>query len=200
MCFREAQAMNSMIAKLGRMRQRGISLVTTLVMLVAVMVLGLSAILVSKSDFMLSGNLQFQSAALNQAEAAAVAAEQWLAVNGGANVRTRYPGFSTYSSSTPYLYPASSNIDASAMTMSWSNSNSKIPPDPDGTDPGSSTTQRYLIQLLAPDRTLIPTSLNLGGRRPTACNKVNVYRIIAQGGGGRGASKFVQSIYSTLSC
>ncbi|MGP1677522.1 MAG: pilus assembly PilX family protein [Burkholderiales bacterium] len=192
--------MNSMIAKLGRTRQRGISLVTTLVMLVAVMVLGLSAILVSKSDFMLSGNLQFQSAALNEAEAAAVAAERWLAVNGGRNVTTNVPGFSTYSSATPHLYPLGSNIATAAMTMSWSDSNSKIPPDPDGTDPGNSTTQRYLIELLASDRTLIPTSLNVGGRQASGCNKVNVYRIIAQGGSARGASKFVQSIYSRLSC
>ncbi len=180
--------MNSMVAKLGRMRQRGISLVTTLVMLVAVMVLGLSAILVSKSDFMLSGNLQFQSAALNQAEAAAIAAEQWLAAG------TNYldPGFTTHASATAHLYPvgylAANGIDP--VGMSWSDSNSAQ----------VSGKQRYLIELLAKDKTLIPTSLNVGGRRASGCNKVNVYRIVAQGGSGRGASKFVQSIYSRLSC
>ena len=192
--------MNSMIAKLGRTRQRGISLVTTLVLLIAVMVLGLSAILISKSDFVLSGNLQFQSLALGQAEASTIAAEQWLAEHGGANVTTDYPGFITYSSATPHLYPPDSNIDATAMTMTWSDSNSKIPADPDGTDPGSSTTQRYLIQLLALNKTLIPTSQNIGARKASGCNKVNFYRIIAQGTSARGASRFVQSIYSRLSC
>lgn len=180
--------MNSMLDKLGRMRQRGISLVTTLVMLVAVMVLGLSAILISKSDFVLSGNLQFQSAALNQAEAAVVVAEQWLA--GGTNYLNS--GFTTYSSATAHLYPvgylAAGNLDP--VAMNWGGGNSIQ----------VTGNQRYLIELLAKDRTLIPTSLNLGGRAASGCNKVNVYRIIAQGGSGRGASKFVQSIYSRLSC
>lgn len=181
--------MNSMTGKLTRMRQRGISLITTLVMLVAVMVLGLSAILASKSDFMLSGNLQFQSAALGQAEATAVLAEQWLAAG-----TTNYldAGFTTRSSATPHLYPigylAANGIDP--VTMNWGDGNSTQVAD----------NQRYLIELLAKDRTLIPTSLNLGGRAASGCNRVNVYRIIAQGGSGRGASKFVQSIYSRLSC
>jgi Tfp pilus assembly protein PilX len=181
--------MNSMTGKLTRMRQRGISLITTLVMLVAVMVLGLSAILASKSDFMLSGNLQFQSAALGQAEATAVLAEQWLAAG------TNYldAGFTTRSSATPHLYPignlAANGIDP--VAMNWGDGNSTQGPEEN---------QRYLIELLAKDRTLIPTSLNLGGRAASGCNRVNVYRIIAQGGSGRGASKFVQSIYSRLSC
>ncbi len=180
--------MNSMTGKLIRMRQRGISLVTTLVMLVAVMVLGLSAILSSKSDFMLSGNLQFQSAALSQAEASVVVAERWLAA--GTNYLNG--GFTTYSTANGHLYPigylAANGIDP--VAMNWGDGNSVQVAD----------NQRYLIELLAKDRTLIPTSLNLGGRAASGCNRVNVYRIIAQGGSGRGASKFVQSIYSRLSC
>jgi Tfp pilus assembly protein PilX len=177
-----------MTAKLGRMRQRGISLVTTLVMMVAVMVLGLSAVLVSKGDFVLSGNLQFQSAAMNQAEASAIVAEQWLAAG------TNYldPGFTTYAAATGHLYPigylAANNIVP--LTMTWDSDNSTQ----------VSANQRYLIEFLARDKTLIPTSLNQGGRAASGCNKVNVYRIVARGGSGRGASKFVQSIYSRLSC
>lgn len=180
--------MNSMTAKPGSTQQRGISLVTTLVMLVAVMVLGLSAILVSKGDFLLSGNLQFQSAALSRAEAAVIVAEQFLATG------TNYldTGFTTYSSATAHLYPigylATNGIDPVAMT--WNNANSIQ----------VTGNQRYLIEFLARDKTLIPTSLNIGGRVASGCNKVNVYRIIAQGGGGRGASRLVQSIYSRLSC
>jgi Tfp pilus assembly protein PilX len=185
----------------SRMRQRGISLVTTLVMLVAVMVLGLSAILISKGEFVLSGNLQFQSASLNEAEAAAIAAEQWLATNGGATVPA---GFTTYSSgATGYQYPigylATNSVDP--LTMTWSNSNSfAVPTCPPPTTTSPCTTQHYLIEFLAKDKALIPVSLNTGGRAATGCNKVNLFRIVASGTSGRGATRFVQSVYSTLSC
>jgi Tfp pilus assembly protein PilX len=171
-------------------RQRGISLVTTLVMMLAVMVLGLSAILVSKSEFMLAGNVQFQSGALNEAEAAGVAAEQWIST--GTNQTNA--GFTTYNSSAGHLFPigymAANGIDP--LTMTWSTSNS--------IQVGSITSQRYLIEFLAKDRTLIPTGLAVGGRSSSGCNKVNVFRIIAQGGSARGATRMVQSIYSVLSC
>jgi Tfp pilus assembly protein PilX len=173
-----------------RSRQRGISLVTTLVMLLAVMVLGLSAILISKSEFMLSGNVQFQSAALNEAEAAAVVAEQWLA--SGTNYLNA--GFTTYNTSAGYLYPinymSTNSIDP--LTMTWSTANS--------IQVGSNTNERYLIEFLAKDKTLIPTGLAVGGRASSGCNKTDVFRIIAQGGSARGATRFIQSIFSVLSC
>lgn len=182
--------MNPLPPRPRKSRQRGISLVTTLVMMLAVMVLGLSAILVSKGEFMLSGNLQFQSGALNEAEAAAVAAEQWI--SSGTNYLNA--GFTTYNTGAGYLYPigymAANSIDP--LTMTWSTSNS--------IQVGSITTQRYLIEFLAKDKTLIPTGLAVGGRSSSGCNKVDVYRIISQGGSARGATRMVQSIYSVLSC
>lgn len=189
--------MNSIDNTHGSTRQRGISLVTTLVMMVAVMVLGLSAILISKGEFVLSGNLQFQSASLNEAEATSVAAERWLATYGGKDVTVNYPGFATYNSTTagwqyPIGYMATNTVDP--LSMTWSDSNSKIP------DPGTSTSQRYLIEFLAQNKSLIPVSLNIGGRAATGCNNVNLYRIIARGTSGRGATRFIQSVYSTLSC
>lgn len=184
--------MNSLDNTFGRMRQRGIALMTTLVMMVAVMVLGLSAILISKGEFVLSGNLQFQSGALNTAEAAAIVAEQWLTTNGGATIPA---GFTTYSSgATGYQFPigymAANGIDP--LTMTWGSSNSIAVT--------GSTTERYLIEFLAKDKSLIPVSLNTGGRAATGCNKINLFRIVASGTSGRGATRFVQSVYSTLSC
>ncbi len=171
-------------------RQRGISLVTTLVMLLAVTSLGISAMLVSKSEFMMSGNLQFQTASLNEAEASTTVAEQWLAA--GTNYLST--GFTTYAVGTAYLYPinymTANSIDA--LTMTWSDSNSL--------QVTGQTGQRYLIEQLAKDKTLIPSSLNVGGRAASGCTKVNIYRIIANGPSARGSSRFVQSIYSRLSC
>ena len=46
-------------------RQQGITLITTVIMLVLVMLLGVSAVMLSRSEFRLAGNLQFRNAALN---------------------------------------------------------------------------------------------------------------------------------------
>jgi Tfp pilus assembly protein PilX len=176
--------------KPNTLRQRGISLVTTLVMMMAIMVLGLSAILLSKGEFVLSGNLQFQSASLNEAESAMVYAENWL------NTGTNYlnAGFTTYNAAAGYLYPIGymSANNVNPLTMTWDNTNSE--------QVGAITSQRYLIEFLAKDKTLIPTSLNTGGRQSSGCNKVDVFRVIARGSSARGATRFVQSVYSVLSC
>jgi Tfp pilus assembly protein PilX len=190
----KSKAMNLPIRTARSARQHGISLVTTLVMMLAVMVLGLSAILISKGEFVLSGNLQFQSASLNEAEAAVVAAEQWLASTTGSPQNYLNTGFTTYNSAAGYLYPIdymkTNSVDP--MTMTWDTTNS--------VQVGSITTQRYLIEYLAKDKTLIPTSLNTGGRSSSGCNKTDLFRIIARGSSARGATRFVQSIYSRLSC
>lgn len=189
MCM-QTQTINAPAIRPRRRAQRGMTLVTTLVMMLAVMVLGLSTILISKSEFMLSGNVQFQAGAMNEAEASAIVAEQWLAA--GTNYLNA--GFTTYDSATGELYPIGymSANGIAPLTMTWSDDNSLVV--------AGSTTQRYLIEFLAKDKTLIPTSLNLGGRAASGCNKVNVYRIITMGGSARGATRFIQSIYSRLSC
>lgn len=172
-------------------RQGGISLITTLVLLLAITSLGISAMMVSRSEFVMSGNLQFQSAAMNEAEASVATGEQWLA--SGTNYTNA--GFTTYSSaSTPYLYPinymTTNSIDP--LTMTWSDTNSLAV--------SGSTTQRYLIEMLGKDKTLIPSSLNSGGRSVSGCTKVNVYRVVAYGSSARGSGRLVQSIFSKLSC
>lgn len=180
--------MNPIDNTLGSMRQRGISLATTLVMMVAVMVLGLSAMLISKGEAVLSGNLQFQAASLNEAEAAAITAEKLLASQGGPNVIANFPGFANYASGPGWQYPIGASFNA--RTMTWDDTNSFAVSD----------TQRYLIEFLAKDKSLIPVSLNVGGRAVTRCNKVNLFRIVAMGTKARGATRLVQSVYSTLSC
>ena len=173
---------------LNRARQNGVTLITTLVMMTMVMLLGLSAILVSKGQFNLSANVQFQAAALNQAEASATVAEQWLST--GTNYLSA--GFTTRASGGlyPIGYMAANNVNP--LSMSWADSNS--------TQVSGNANQRYLYELLATDKRLLTSSLNVGGVTATACNKVNVYRIVARGESARGATRIVQTIYSVLSC
>ncbi len=167
-------------------RQRGISLLTTLIMMVMVMLLGLSAMQLSKSQLSLSSNLQFQEAAFNQAEAAIVSAERWLST--GTNYQDT--GFNS-SRGTAGMYPDSSITTMYPLTMSWDETNSIV---------GSDVNQRYLIGQIAVDKKLESSGAGLGGRMTSGCNQVNTYRIIARGTSSRGATKFVQVIYSVLNC
>ena len=172
--------------KIAYRRQRGVSLLTTLVMMTMVMLLGVSAIMLSKGQFSLSGNLQFQSAAFNEAEAAVAAAERWLATDSN----YRHAAFTTSTSGTG-LFPIGSSTPGTALTMTWSSANSVQ---------AGNANQRYLIEQVALDKTLIPTSIGLGGRTSSACNKVNIYRVIGRGESGRGSQRFIQSVFSVLSC
>lgn len=172
-------------------RQQGITLITTVVMLVMVMLLGVSAVMFSRSEFRLAGNLQFRNTALNDAESAVVFAEQWLAT--GSNYLNA--GFTTYDGSgTPHLYPINYMAGLSApnnnpLTMEWGNDNSIAV--------GNS---RYLIERVALNKKLIPTSQNIGANKATGCAQVNIYRIVVRGESSRGTTRFIQSIYSVLSC
>lgn len=164
--------------------------------MVMVMLLGLSAMQLSKSQLSLSGNLQFQEAAFNQAEAAIASAERWLST--GTNYQAA--GFTTNTADTG-LYPigflgtnnigflGTNNIDP--LTISWDDTNSIQ---------GSNVNQRYLIGQIAVDKKLESSGAGLGGRMTSGCNKVNTYRIIARGESNRGATKFIQVVYSVLNC
>ena len=165
--------------------QRGISLLTTLIMMVMVMLLGLSAMQLSKSQLSLSGNLQFQEAAFNQAEAAIASAERWLSTG------TNYQAAGFNSSGSPGLYPMG-YLSTDIREMSWDDGHS-IPVNGDDN-------QRYLIGQIAVDKKLESSGAGLGGRMTSGCNQVNTYRIIARGASNRGATKFVQVIYSVLNC
>lgn len=168
--------------------QRGASLVVTMVMLVAVMLLGLSAWQLSRSQGSLAGNLQFQALAFGEAEAGTAQAEQWLAT--GTNYDSN--AFRTYTSGTglyPQSYLANNNIDP--LMMDWTDSNSA---------PGSTASQRYLIELLATNKQSMSSGVGVGSRGSTGCDQVNTYRIVTRGESARGATRFVQSIFSVLSC
>lgn len=172
-------------------RQKGATLIVALVVLLLIMMIGVTSMTTSNTQFKLAGNLQFEDGAMNNAESAISAAEQWLST--GTNFSN--PGFTTYSGATPHLHPIGHLAGQVApannpMTMTWSDSNSVQVTD----------NQRYLIELLSLNNRLRTSSQVQGGRTSTGCNQVNIYAITARGQSARGATKFVQSIYSVLSC
>lgn len=166
--------------------QTGSTLIISLIILIVLMLLGVTAMTTSNTQYKLAGNLQFEDAALNNTETSVATAENWLA--SGTNARD--PGFATYDSDdTPHLYPTPNN---NVLAMTWDDNNSR--------QVGGDPNQRYLIEQMSSDNILTGSSATLGGRASSGCNKVNTYRITARGASARGATKFVQSYYSVLSC
>jgi Tfp pilus assembly protein PilX len=173
-------------------RQKGATLIIALLVLVLIMMLGVTAMTSSNTQFKLAGNLQFEDSAMNNTEAAITTAERWLST--GSNYSNA--GFTTYSSATsPHLHPIGhlAGLTAPAnnpLTMTWNDTNSVE----------ASSTQRYMVELLSTNNRLLTSSQATGSRTSTGCNQVNTYLITARGVSARGATKFVQSYYSVLSC
>ncbi len=188
-------------------RQKGATLVIALLILVLIMMIGITAVSTSNTQFKLAGNLQFEDSALNNAETAVTAAEAWLAT--GTNYASA--GFTAYDRPTnPQLLPIGylaglASPDNSPLTMTWRDStddvntaNSISVNDPIGG--ARNTSQRYYVELMSTNNRLQGSSQVVGGRTSSGCNQVNTYLITGRGASARGAVKFVQSYYSVLSC
>lgn len=173
-----------------RARQKGATLVIALLILVLIMMIGITAVSTSHTQYKLAGNLQFEDGAMNNAETSVSTAENWII--SGTNYKNA--GFTTYdATNSPQLYPIGSSepVSVSPLTTSWSDSNSS--------SVGSSN-QRYVIQQLSTNNLLTGSSSAVGRQGISVCNKVNTYLITGRGSTHRGATKFVQSYYSVLSC
>ncbi len=190
-----------------RMNQSGSTLVMTLIILILVMLLGVVAMTTSDTQFKLTGNLQFEDSAMNNAETSMANAEAWLINSTGGVPNFRNAGFNyatscTTSHTVPQLFPLKTDVTPPAscltnlgldpLTMTWDDTNSIA-------DAGD-TSRRYMIELVAANSRLSGSSQTVGGRSSSGCNQVNVYRITVRGTSARGATKFVQSLYSVLSC
>ena len=189
-------------------RQRGATLVIALLILVLIMMIGITAVSTSDTQFKLAGNLQFEDSALNNAETAVAAAESWL--SSGTNFSD--PGFFTYDrGASAHLLPIGHLAaqvavkDRSALTMDWvdnvddaskANSISLVNSVTNVRNPA----QRYFIELMSTNNRLQGSGAGIGGRKSSGCNEVNTYQITGRGVSARGATKLIQSYYSVLSC
>lgn len=193
-----------------RRHQRGATLVVALLILVLIMMIGITAVSTSNTQFRLAGNLQFEDSALNNAEAAVTAAENWLATGTNYN-NAAFTGVAATTnpdplsdgswlvapSYQPQLVPRTSIAairaarDIRPFSMTWDDTNSLSVAD---------TTQRYYIELISQNNRLQGSNQAVGGRASSGCNQVNTYMITGRGASARGAVKFVQSYYSVLNC
>jgi Tfp pilus assembly protein PilX len=178
-------------------RQRGASsLFITVILVLVVMLLAVTAAVLSNTQFKLAGNLQYENIAFNLAEEALASAESWLSTrdSAAAYANATSDAFKTRSNDVPHLYPigylATNNIDP--LTMTWSNSNSLAV---NGDD-----TKRYLIEKYGADNVPLGVGVDSGGRVNTGCQKVDVFRITTRGASAKGTMKLVQTTYSLPSC
>jgi Tfp pilus assembly protein PilX len=174
-------------------RQRGVtSLFVTLIVLLVMMVLGVTAALLSGTQFKLASNLQAESIAFNLAEGSTNVAQGWLVT--GTNFRDE--GFTTYSSgTTPQLYPIGSYpagvdpaVPAWETKMTWTDANS-VAIDGDAT-------KRYFIQKLATCQSTLGSTAGRGGRRMTKDDRADLFRITSRGTSVKGTVKVLQTTYT----
>jgi len=169
-------------------RQRGASsMFITVILVLVVMLLAVTAAVLSNTQFKLAGNLQFENQAFNLGEGAVATAENWLATGSHATDEK----FTTHDAADkPYLYPngylAANSLDP--MTMTWSDSNSLAV--------GGDDSQRYLIEKYGNCNTMPGESVTLGQTLSTTPQKVDVFRISARGASAKGTVKFHQTIYA----
>jgi type IV pilus assembly protein PilX len=177
-------------------RQQGATLVIALLILVLIMMIGITAISTSNTQYKLAGNLQFEDGATNNAETAVTTAENWLVNPAVKNWND--DGFKLTGTAKPELIPFDpatprpANRDATLLAMDWTDNNKSLSV--------AGNTQRYVIEKLSQGNRLAGSDVGVGGRASAGCNLVNTYLITGRGTGGRGAVKFVQSYFSVLSC
>ena len=199
-------------------RQKGATLVIALLILVLIMMIGVTAISTSNTQYKLAGNVQFEDSAMNNTESAVTAAEQWLSANAVSNDGKFTPA--TYElGAARYLVPIGYALESSSMlwkapaaivgatadpsSMQWKAAVTDVGVtlnDANSITVGGNIAQRYFIQKMSSNNRLTGSSQVVGGRTSAGCNQVNTYQITARGLSARGATKFVQSFYSVLNC
>lgn len=179
-------------------RQQGATLVIALLILVLIMMIGITAIGTSNTQYKLAGNLQFEDGAMNNAETAVTTAENWLTNPAVRNFDD--DGFKLTGLAKAQLIPFNpatprpANRDATLLAMAWTDAENK------SIKVGANDSRRYVIEKLSQGNRLQGSDVGRGGRESKGCNLVNTYLITGRGTSARGAVKFVQSYFSVLSC
>jgi len=156
--------------------ERGSTLIISLIVLIILMLLGVTAMNSSGTQFKLAANLNFENVALNNAETATQATERLLET---------LPS----TAAAPAASAAASLTDPFAMTWTDADSAQVVAGD---------DTQRYVIGYVSTNASpLAGIGLDCtdpGNEKKFDC--VNTYLITTRGLGQRGATKLVQTYYA----
>ena len=168
--------------------QHGMSLLIVTVMMLAIILVTLTAFYISKTQYKLVGNIQASELAFARAESTSAAARDWLSVQ--ANARSIAFDKDLASVDSGHLYPIGGLAARSVAlaTMTWSNSNSL-----------SSAEGRYLIELLGRGIRSPGDSLALG-QIAASCKLVDLFRVVAKADAGGDGSRIIETIEATDGC
>ena len=150
-------------------KQQGATLAVTLLMLLIITLLGISAIQVTQMQEKMTANLQDKELSFHAAESALAAGETWI-LN-----QLAEPPVTTTCSAFPCVQTAFQNFNWQAQTAAWWQGNSaNYSTELDNVD----VTPRYVIEFLqfVPDSPLIGTVNSSTG--------VYYYQVTARGSGG----------------
>jgi hypothetical protein len=157
------------------------------ILVLVVMLLAVTASVLSNTQFKLAGNIQFENVAINRASARSPPRRA-----GSDGPTARDGAFATYSTDTPYLYPigtCANNLDP--LTMTWSDSNSLAV---GGSETALHDREIRRGQPAARHRPRRPASRPLTGCQKSTCS-ASAPRLSA-----KGTAKFLQTTYSVPSC
>jgi type IV pilus assembly protein PilX len=159
-------------------------LVIGLVLLVAITLVGVAAMSVSRMEITMSTNLQAEVAALGAAENTLASAEEVIA--------TTYNGtplwdWAADSTDGKYNYTEGDPGNVDPVAVLADSASTAV----EATGSGN----RYILEYLGPF-TKTGSSFSIGKDNPA--NRRYLYRISAQGVSGKGGERYVQSIYSTI--
>ena len=164
--------------------QRGISLLVVTVLMLAIVLMTLTAFYVSKTQYKLVGNIQASELAFDQAESVSAAARAWVNVPDNA----RSDGFDAYATSTAHLYPMGKMAALGHLpgTMTWSDANSIV-----------SGNGRYMVELLGRNIKKPGESIAIGRQGSNPCKSVDLFRIVAKADAGQSGSRIIETIEAT---
>jgi Tfp pilus assembly protein PilX len=182
------------LPKTRRGRQRGVSLIVVMVLILVAAAGIVASLQLSRSQYQLVGNLQYLEQAFNRAESTVKEGENWLIT--GSN--SQASGFTLYASSvdtgSPGLYPRGqlAGFNRDPASMEWDVSNSAAAND-----------GRYLIEVIARGKGTPNNSMELdafaGGSdsgQTRNCKVVDIFRLVGKSTAVRGAARTIETTYA----
>lgn len=160
---------------LTMLRQQGLALIMSLVILLVLTILGITAMNTSNLQLLMTGNSQYQTLALNTAEDVIRTAEDF--------VQDYVTGVQALPANGYYDLATDAEVDLSSHD--WTN------------DSVASGSSNYVIEY-AGDQNLDSASLAWRQNNGISGDTVSVFRITARTPTARGAVRYVQSIYVSL--
>lgn len=162
---------------------QGSTLIVTLIVLVVLMLLGVTAMVTSDTAYRLAGNLQFQDISMNVAETTLVTVEKNLETGVIDPAHADFTVTPPVTASNQGRFPGGVVPDV-LLDSTWSNY------------AAASGNGQYIIELISQNSVLMGSNLATGGASSSICSRANTYRITSRGTSARGSVRIVQSYFA----